>query len=138
MVYTEVLCSGDHVTMGSEVGLLSHNIRVMGHNYPDIYQYEFGATIITSTILTNTFEEVKGSSKLSNVEFFQCGNFRKNESLIFRDLGDIIDESSFLEDCSFHELFSIGVSVQRTDNLNIKNNVIHRPVGPGKKFLLII
>ena len=52
-------------------------------------------------------------------------------SLAFLAVGRITDGESLVYGSSFHDGFNVGIGVFGTDNLTLKNNVIHHTVGPA-------
>ena len=49
-------------------------------------------------------------------------------SLAFLNVGFVVNDTSFVHGCSFNDGFNTAVGVYGTDNLSIKNNVIHHGV----------
>ena len=53
-------------------------------------------------------------------------------ALSFLDVGTIANgNESFVSGCSFNDGFNAGIGVYGTNDLTVKNNVIHHTVGPG-------
>ncbi|XP_077870118.1 fibrocystin-L-like [Saccoglossus kowalevskii] len=125
-------------TLAAEVGLLTHNIVIEGADNPagTLFDESFGCRVIVGRFMEEGINYV-GNGRIENVEFKNCGQegwpdySDPRYALAFRDVGDIIQNSSYIRGNSFHHGFNTGIGVYTTNGLNIENNVIHHTVGAG-------
>ncbi|XP_006825958.1 fibrocystin-L-like [Saccoglossus kowalevskii] len=125
-------------TLAAEVGLLSHNIVIEGADNPagTLSDESFGCRVFIGRFIQEGVNYV-GNGRIENVEFKNCGQegwpdySDPRYALAFRDVGDIIQNSSYIRGNSFHHGFNTGIGVYTTNGLNIENNVIHHTVGAG-------
>uniref|UniRef100_A0A673UX60 Fibrocystin-L n=1 Tax=Suricata suricatta TaxID=37032 RepID=A0A673UX60_SURSU len=129
--------TGQSYTLAADVGILSRNIKIRGEDYPGWFKESFGARVLVSSF-TEKMMTFKGNAKISNVEFYHCGQegFRDSTdpryAITFLNLGRIQDHgSSYVRGCAFHSGFSPAIGVFGTDGLDIDDNVIHFTVGEG-------
>ena len=127
--------------VAAEVGLLSRNIRIVGENYPEIVEEEFGARVLVSK-----FEQegvtYRGYAKISNVEFLRAGQegwtdrYDPRYSLAFLDHEVSTDndeqlKESYVKKCSFNYNYNAAIGLFTTDNVLIEDNVIFRTMEYG-------
>ncbi|XP_026156055.1 fibrocystin-L-like [Mastacembelus armatus] len=123
-------------TLAADVGLLTRNIKIVGHEYPDMLKDSFGARVLVGSYswAGNTFT---GKAQIRNVEFFHSGQEGWTDdtdprySVAFLDLGKVSGTDSYIQGCAFHDGFSPAIGVFRTEGLNIDDNVVHHTVGEG-------
>jgi hypothetical protein len=56
----EILTNGKEIKVGGAVGLLSHNIKIMGQDYNDLYEESYGARVLVG-LLTNEGQTCTGN-----------------------------------------------------------------------------
>ena len=127
------------VRVSAEVGLLSRNIRILGtvpgSDDDTAAKESYGCRVLVGTYLSNNGQFYTGSAQLSGVEFSGCGqegfadSFDPRFSLVFLNTGLINNDTSYIANCSIHDGYNVGIGVYGTDNLVVKNNVIHNTVG---------
>ena len=126
----------------AEVGLLSRNIKILGV-HPNSSQHtsdveSYGCRVLVSGYFNSTLgQQFIGSAKISGVEFKGCGQegfydeYDPRYSLAFLGIGPVINDGSYVKNCSFHKGYSTGIGVIDTHDMTISNNVLHRTVGPS-------
>uniref|UniRef100_A0A4W4EJY7 Polycystic kidney and hepatic disease 1 (autosomal recessive)-like 1 n=1 Tax=Electrophorus electricus TaxID=8005 RepID=A0A4W4EJY7_ELEEL len=113
--------------LASDVGLLSRNIKIIGQNYPGLYEESFGARVLVGAFSM-------GGAQIRDVEFYLTGQEGWTDytdprySLAFLNLG--VNES-YLKGCAFHHGFAPAVGIFGTHGLNVDDNIIHHTVGEG-------
>ena len=127
------------VTVSAEVGLLSRNIRILGtlpgSGDTTAASESYSCRLLVSTYITDGGIQYTGSARLSGVEFNSCGQegfsdrFDPRYSLSFLNAGTIADNSSYITDCSINDGYNVGIGVFGTNNILVKNNVVHNTVG---------
>jgi plastocyanin len=118
----------------AEVGLLSRRIRIENGN-PDISDSEmFGCRVIVGYLEEDGYSYV-GSAQLEGVEFSGCGQYGytftrdPRFALAFLHAGDVVNASSYIHRCSFHDGYNVGVGAFGTNQLELVDNIIHNQVG---------
>ncbi|XP_019323389.2 fibrocystin-L isoform X1 [Panthera pardus] len=129
--------TGQSYTLAADVGILSRNIKIFGEDYPGWFKESFGARVLVSSFTENMMT-FKGNARISNVEFYHCGQegFRDSTdpryAVTFLNLEQIQDHgSSYIRGCAFHNGFSPAIGVFGTDGVDIDDNIIHFTVGEG-------
>uniref|UniRef100_S4RUK3 Polycystic kidney and hepatic disease 1 (autosomal recessive)-like 1 n=1 Tax=Petromyzon marinus TaxID=7757 RepID=S4RUK3_PETMA len=124
-------------TLATDVGLLTRNVRVLGHDQPAWYSESFGARVLVSAYASGE-TEYRGFARISNVEFYHSGQEGYREptdprySVAFLGLGQANSETpSYVRGCSFHHGFAPAIGVFSTDGVDIDDNVVHFTVGEG-------
>ena len=127
--------------IAAEVGLLSRNIRIVGEDYPENVEEEFGARVLVGKF-TQDDVDYRGYAKISNVEFFRAGQegwtdrFDARYSLAFIDHGesynnDAEDRESYVKKCAFNYNYNAAIGLFSTNNVLIKDNVVYRTLEYG-------
>ncbi|XP_072425699.1 fibrocystin-L-like [Chiloscyllium punctatum] len=127
---------GQSYTLAADVGLLSRNIKIIGHNHPDKADELFGARVLISSFFHNGME-FKGNARIQDVEFYHSGQygylsyFGPRYSVSFLNLGEIVENDSYIRGCAFHHGFAAAIGVFATSGLNIDDNVIFKTYDGG-------
>ncbi|XP_078254550.1 PKHD1 like 1, tandem duplicate 1 [Rhinoraja longicauda] len=125
-------------SLAADVGLLSRNIRIVGHDHDNWQEQKFGARVLISSFFYNDFE-VKGYARIKDVEFYHSGQmgyidyFDPRYSVAFLNLGQVERNESYIQGCAIHSGFSPAIGVFGTDGLNIDDNIIYNTLGEGIK-----
>jgi hypothetical protein len=124
--------------IGAEVGLLTRNIKFIGtHPNATTDKAEdelFGCRVLVSTYVTYYGDVRTGTARFHGVEFEGCGQdgfFDPRYSLVYINVGDITNNSSYVTSCSFHDGYSAGLGAFGSNALTIANNVFHKTIGPS-------
>jgi len=138
--------------ISAEVGLLTRNIKIVGEDYSDMEEEEFGARVLVSKFVQEGVE-YRGYAKISNVEFVRAGQegwtdaIDPRYSLAFLDHGDSVDDSeekkeSYVKKCSFNFNYNAAIGLFHTNNVLIEDNVVFRTLeygirdeGIGNRFI---
>ncbi|XP_059501744.1 PKHD1 like 1, tandem duplicate 1 isoform X2 [Stegostoma tigrinum] len=121
--------SGQRYTLAADIGLLSRNIKIIGHHLPDKANEMFGARVLISSYSHNGVE-LKGHARIQDVEFYHSGQygylsyFDPRYSVSFLNLGEIVENDSYIRGCAFHQGFAPAIGVFETSGLDIDDNVI--------------
>eukprot|EP00062_Callorhinchus_milii_P017054 gi/632969110/ref/XP_007900907.1/ PREDICTED: LOW QUALITY PROTEIN: fibrocystin-L [Callorhinchus milii] len=133
----EVEGTGQSYRLAADVGLLSRNIKITGHDYPGWVKESFGARVLVSTFTINRLK-YKGYARINNVEFYHSGQkgyedyFDPRYSVAFLNLGQISgNDASYIRGCAFHHGFAPAIGVFGTDGLDVDDNIIHHTLGDG-------
>ncbi|XP_078395885.1 PKHD1 like 1, tandem duplicate 1 [Cetorhinus maximus] len=136
----EVKGRGQSYTLAADIGLLSRNIKIIGHNHPDSAEELFGARVLISSFFYNDLE-FKGHARIEDVEFYHSGQhgylsyYDPRYSVSFLNLGEVCNRNdSYIRGCAFHHGFAPAIGVFATNGLNIDDNVIHNTHGEGIKL----
>ncbi|XP_043545298.1 fibrocystin-L-like [Chiloscyllium plagiosum] len=127
---------GQSYTLAADIGLLSRNIKIIGHNHPDKADELFGARVLISSFFHNGME-FKGNARIQDVEFYHSGQygylsyFGPRYSVSFLNLGEIVENESYIRGCAFHHGFTAAIGVFATSGLNIDDNVIFKTYDGG-------
>ncbi|XP_043545299.1 PKHD1 like 1, tandem duplicate 1 [Chiloscyllium plagiosum] len=127
---------GQSYTLAADIGLLSRNIKIIGHNHPDKADELFGARVLISSFFHNGME-FKGHARIQDVEFYHSGQyddlsyFGPRFSVSFLNLGEIVENDSYIRGCAFHHGFAPAIGVFATSGLNIDDNVIFKTYDGG-------
>ena len=119
---------------GAEVGLLTRSIVIENGNPLVAVQQSFGCQVL----VTQSFPNL-GHALLNGVEFSGCGHlgliddFNPRFALAFLNLQQPGAASNVTE-CSFHSGYNTAIGVLNSNNILIKDNVIHGTVGPSMKL----
>ncbi|CAL8298854.1 unnamed protein product [Lota lota] len=123
-------------TLSADVGLLTRNIKVIGQDYPQLFEESFGARVIVGTYSWEGID-YRGVAQIRNVEFHHSGQEGWRDytdprySVVFLNLGEVAANKSQLQGCAFHNGFSPAIGVFGTDGMFVDDNVIHHTVGDG-------
>ncbi|XP_059206673.1 fibrocystin-L-like isoform X1 [Centropristis striata] len=123
-------------TLAADVALVTRNIKIIGEEYPEMMQESFGARLLVGSFSAEGID-YKGKAQIRNVEFFRSGqegwidDYDPRYSVAFLNLGEVSEEDSYLQGCSFHDGFSPAIGVFGTDGLKVDDNVVHHTVGEG-------
>uniref|UniRef100_A0A8C5AWE7 PKHD1 like 1, tandem duplicate 1 n=1 Tax=Gadus morhua TaxID=8049 RepID=A0A8C5AWE7_GADMO len=118
-------------TLSADVGLLTRNIKVIGQDYPQLFEESFGARVLVGAYSWEGID-YKGVAQIRNVEFHHSGQQGWSDftdprySVAFLNLGE-----SYLQGCAFHNGFSPAIGVFGTDGMFVDDNVVHHTVGEG-------
>ena len=135
---TTTLDDGTEINMRADVGLLSKNVRIVGNDYAEIEDEQFGART-----LVGSFEQdditYTGAARFSNVEFAVAGqegwydNYDPRFALAFLDIGDSEDTNgvpntpeSYVKNCSFNYNYNAAVGLFGANNIAVEGNVVYR------------
>ena len=127
--------------VSAEVGLLSRNIRIIGEDYPENIEEEFGARVLVSKFVQEGVE-YRGYAKISNVEFLRGGQegwtdrFDPRYSLAFLHHGDSVNNDvsnreSYVKKCGFNFNFNAAIGLFDTNNVLVEDNVVYRTLEYG-------
>ncbi|WAR05573.1 PKHL1-like protein, partial [Mya arenaria] len=137
VAYEETLTTGQQLNLAAGVGLLSHNIRVVGEDYSELYTESFGARVLVG-LITHQSQTYTGYARLSNVEFYHTGQEGWTEeydprfSVSFVATGTVSNvKPSKVTRCSFHNGFNTAVGAFGIGSLEVSNNVVFGTVGNG-------
>ncbi|KAH3704517.1 hypothetical protein DPMN_079573 [Dreissena polymorpha] len=137
LVHQETLSNGYQIDVGAAVGLLTHNIKVIGQDYNNLYKESFGARILVATLQykERTFT---GYARLSNVEFYHTGqegfteDYDPRFSVAYVATGTVSSiKPSKVFRCSFHNGFSTAIGAFGIGSLEISENVVFGSIGNG-------
>ena len=127
--------------IAAEVGLLTRNIKIIGEDYPEIGEEEFGARVLVAK-----FEQegttYRGYAKISNVEWVRGGQegwvdaFDARYSLAFINHEDSYDNDeqgreSYVKKCAFNFNYNAAIGLFNTNNVAIEDNVVFRTLEYG-------
>jgi len=143
-VSTEASISdGTKFQIRSEVGLLTRNVRIVGNDYNEIADEQFGGRVLVGAFEQDDVEYV-GFARFSNVEFAVAGqdgwydNFDPRYALAFLDTGDSIDsngapnaEESYVKKCAFNYNYNSAIGIFGSNNIPVEDNVIYRFINNG-------
>ena len=113
-----------------EVGRLSRKIVIENGDPETANNQAFGCRVLVSSI-----DDYRGTIQLQGVEFKGCGqlgftdDFDPRFSLAMVNTGR--QTESYIRECSFHDGYNTGIGIFGTDNMEIRDNVIHSTVGPS-------
>ncbi|XP_078071648.1 PKHD1 like 1, tandem duplicate 1 [Mustelus asterias] len=130
---------GQSYTLAADIGLLSRNIKIIGHNHPDTSGQLFGARVLISSFFYDDLE-FKGEARIEDVEFYRSGQngyldyYDPRYSVSFLNLGEIVGNASYIRGCAFHHGFAPAIGVFATNGLSVDDNVIHHTLGEGIKL----
>ncbi|XP_062385127.1 fibrocystin-L-like [Sardina pilchardus] len=123
-------------TLAADVGLLTRNIKIIGHAHAELNSQSFGARLLVGTF-SHEGIDYRGKAQIRNVEFYHTGQEGWSDasdprySVAFLNLGEVADMESYLQGCGFHHGFSPAIGVFGTDGLKVDDNVIYFTVGEG-------
>merc|ERR1719513_186338 len=143
-VSTEASISdGTKFQIRSEVGLLTRNVRIVGNDYNEIADEQFGGRVLVGAFEQDDVEYV-GFARFSNVEFAVAGqdgwydNFDPRYALAFLDTGDSIDsngapnaEESYVKKCAFNYNYNSAIGIFGANNIPVEDNVVYRFINDG-------
>ncbi|XP_063041153.1 fibrocystin-L-like [Engraulis encrasicolus] len=128
--------SSKSYTLAADVGLLTRNIKIIGHAHAELMSQSFGARVVVGTFSDKGID-YRGKAQLRNVEFYHSGQEGWSDasdprySVAFINLGQVVKMESYVQGCSFHDGFSPAICIVGTDTLAVDDNVIHHTVGEG-------
>ncbi|XP_067888793.1 PKHD1 like 1, tandem duplicate 1 [Heterodontus francisci] len=134
----EVKGSGQSYTLAADIGLLSRNIKITGHDHPGWAEELFGARVLVSSFYDDL--EYQGYARIEDVEFHHSGQkgyqdyFDPRYSVAFLNLGQITGNNSYIRGCAFHHGFAPAIGVFGTHGLSVDDNVIFNTFGEGIKL----
>lgn len=133
----ETLSNGEQIAVGAAVGLLTHNIRIIGEDYSDLYQESFGARVLVGLVVDKG-QVYSGYARVSNVEFYHTGQegftaeYDPRFSIAYVAAGTVSEiKPSIVTKCSFHNGFNTAVGAFGIGSLNITDNVVFGSIGHG-------
>ena len=112
-----------------EVGLLTRNIVIQG----DQSTTGFGCRVLIGTYKDLSGMIYTGSAQIRGVEISGCGQLGYNEAYDPRYSLAFLNtfSNNYVNGCSIHDGYNIGLGVFGTDAVVIAGNVIHVTVGPA-------
>eukprot|EP00731_Ephydatia_muelleri_P028251 Em0019g1124a len=112
-----------------EVGLLTRNIVIQG----DQSTTGFGCRVLIGTYKDLSGMIYTGSAQIRGVEISGCGQLGYNEAYDPRYSLAFLNtfSNNYVNGCSIHDGYNIGLGVFGTDAMVIAGNVIHVTVGPA-------
>ncbi|XP_065804470.1 fibrocystin-L [Labrus bergylta] len=123
-------------TLAADVALLTRNIKIIGEEYEDMMKESFGARLLVGSFMSEGIN-YRGKAQIRNVEFYRSGQEGWTDSndprysVAFLNLGEVKEDESYIQGCSFHDGFSPAIGVFGTSELKVDDNVIHHTVGEG-------
>ena len=137
------ISDGTKFQMRSEVGLLTRNVRIVGNDYAEIADEQFGGRVLVGAFEQDDVEYV-GFARFSNVEFAVAGqdgwydNFDPRYALAFMDTGDSVDadgaanaEESYVKKCAFNYNYNSAIGIFGSNNIPVEDNVVYRFINNG-------
>eukprot|EP00090_Calanus_glacialis_P017096 TRINITY_DN2671_c0_g1_i4.p1 TRINITY_DN2671_c0_g1~~TRINITY_DN2671_c0_g1_i4.p1 ORF type:complete len:4502 (+),score=1148.36 TRINITY_DN2671_c0_g1_i4:1085-13507(+) len=137
------ISDGTKFQMRSEVGLLTRNVRIVGNDYAEIEDEQFGGRVLVGAFEQDDVEYV-GFARFSNVEFAVAGqdgwydNFDPRYALAFMDTGDSVDadgaanaEESYVKKCAFNYNYNSAIGIFGSNNIPVEDNVVYRFINNG-------
>jgi len=129
--------------MAAEVGLLSRNIRIIGEDYPENVEEEFGARVLVGKF-TQDDVDYRGYAKIANVEFLRAGQegwtdrFDARYGLAFIDHEDSYNNDdqnreSYVKKCAFNYNYNAAIGLFNTNNVLVEDNVVYRTLEYGMR-----
>ena len=129
--------------IAAEVGLLSRNIRIIGEDYPENVEEEFGARVLVGKF-TQDNVDYRGYAKIANVEFLRAGQegwtdrFDARYGLAFIDHEDSYNNDdqnreSYVKKCAFNYNYNAAIGLFNTNNVLIEDNVVYRTLEYGMR-----
>ena len=148
----------DHYSVGSEMGLLTRNIKIDG-SLDDTEQFYGGRVLVASAPNNKIYRQ--GHATISNVEFYGMGQYGMTDlrdprfALAFYGIEDANGMASssdthevsgneyqpagyeigasYVKDCSFHNNLGVAIGANKANNIDISNNVVANAVDDGIK-----
>ena len=140
---TSTLEDGTEIIMSGEVGLLTKNVKIIGNDYAEIVDEQFGARVLVGEFTQDDIIYT-GYARFSNVEFAIAGqegwfdNYDPRYALAYLDTGDSVDangeqkkKESYVKKCSFNYLYNSAIGVFGSNNIPVEDNVIYRFINNG-------
>ena len=140
---TSTLEDGSIINTSGEVGLLTKNVRIVGNDYEDIADEQFGARVLVGEFTQDDIVYT-GYARFSNVEFAVAGqdgwpeNYDPRYALAYLDTGDSVDangaqkkKESYVKKCSFNYLYNSAIGIFGANNIPVEDNVIYRFINNG-------
>ena len=140
---TTTLEDGNVINMRGDVGLLTKNVRIVGNDYAEMDEQQFGARVLVGSFEQNGIVYT-GAARFSNVEFAMAGqegwhdNYDPRYALAYLDTGDSIDSNgtpkafeSYVKKCSFNYIFNTAIGLFGSNNIPVEDNVIYRFINDG-------
>jgi len=127
----------------AEVGLLTRSVRIIGKDYPEQEEEQFGARVLVAAF--DKFGTIlPGYGRFSNVEFVRGGqegwsdNYDPRYTLAFMNSGDHEDaagapaaKESYVKNCGLNYNYNSAIGIFGSNNVGIENNVIFRHISSG-------
>ena len=137
------LSDGQKFQMQGEVGLLTRNVKIVGNDYAELEDEQFGARV-----LVGSFEQedilYTGYARFENVEFHRGGqdgwydNFDPRYALAYLETGDSESAGgragameSYVKKCAFNYGYNSAIGVFASNNIPVEDNVIYRFINNG-------
>ncbi|XP_076157842.1 PKHD1 like 1, tandem duplicate 1 [Alosa pseudoharengus] len=123
-------------TLAADVGLLTRNIKIIGHAHAELYSQSFGARVLVGTFSDRGID-YRGKAQIRNVEFYHTGQEGWSDysdprySVAFLNLGEVSHMESYIQGCGFHDGFSPAIGIFGTNGMQVDDNVIYFTVGEG-------
>ena len=137
------LSDGRKFQMRAEVGILTRNVRIVGNDYREIDEQQFGARVLIGEF---TQEDITytGYARFANVEFARAGqegwfdNFDPRYAIAYLDTGDNINaggkaqaKESYVKKCGFNFNYNSAIGVFGSNNIAVEDNVIYKFINNG-------
>merc|ERR1719376_822657 len=138
--------------ISAEVGLLTRNVKIIGQDYAEMPDEEFGARVLVSKFMQEGVEYC-GYAKIANVEFVRGGQegwtdaFDPRYTLAFLNHedstdGDVGNKESYVKKCAFNYNYNAALGLFNTNNVLVEDNVVFRTLeygvrdeGIGNRFI---
>ena len=138
--------------ISAEVGLLTRNVKIIGQDYAEMSDEEFGARVLVSKF-TQEGTEYRGYAKIANVEFVRAGQegwtdaFDPRYALAFvnheaSEDNSAANKESYVKKCAFNYNYNAAIGLFGTDNVLVEDNVVYRTMeygirdeGIGNRFI---
>ncbi|XP_068926682.1 fibrocystin [Petaurus breviceps papuanus] len=145
--------AGHHLALRATVALLSRNIAIQGNltnegmahlglcteaKIPeDVLQHclysrskkNLGSADLGAVVIVQSFPEEPSQVQLQGVQFQYMGQAFRKHLCALNVIGSMKD--SYIQGCSVWDSFSRGLSLSRTSNLIVENNVFYNILGHG-------
>ena len=137
------LPDGQTFKLQGEVGLLTRNVKIVGNDYEEIIDEQFGARV-----LVGEFEQegitYTGYGRFENIEFVRAGqegwydNFDPRYAIAFLNTGDSESAGgkagaleSYVKKCAFNYGYNSAIGVFGANNIPVEDNVVYRFINNG-------
>nr|XP_020849568.1 fibrocystin isoform X3 [Phascolarctos cinereus] len=145
--------AGHHLALRATVALLSRNIVIQGNltsermahldlcteaKFPeDVFQHclylrskkNLGSVDLGAVVTVQSFPGEPSQVQLQGVQFQYMGQTFRKHLCALNVIGSMKD--SFIRSCSVRDSFSRGLSLSRTSNIIVENNVFYNILGHG-------
>lgn len=139
IAYSESLPNGQSYTIAARVGLLTHNVKLIGGEYPKQQEDQFGfklrVGVFTFLGENNQAINYKGAARITNAQMIRVGQMKDikcDKGISFGMLGENTNlaKFSYFKNNAFSWGFACGLGVDGVSNLLIDNNVIFHNSNP--------